>query len=231
VFTFTPAISFFVTCATAEEVDDSWAWLSPGGGVLMPLDAYPFSARYGWTTDRYGLSWQISLAGEGHESARITPMLLFVGDVAGKAEEAITFYASVFPDSKVGSIMRHGPGEEPEQEGTIKFASFALQGEEFAAMDSALDHQFGFNEAISFMVNCENQDEIDRYWAALSAVPEAEQCGWLKDRFGLSWQVTPVAMNEMLTKGSTEQIARVVDTFMPMKKLDLAALERAYEGS
>ena len=158
-------------------------------------------------------------------------MLLFVGDVAGKAEEAITFYASVFPDSKVGQIMRYGPGEAPDREGTIKYGAFALQGEGFAAMDSAHEHQFGFNEAISFMVNCENQDEIDRYWEALSAVPDAEQCGWLKDRFGVSWQITPTVMNEMLTKGTKEQVARVVETFMPMKKLDLGELQRAYEGS
>jgi predicted 3-demethylubiquinone-9 3-methyltransferase (glyoxalase superfamily) len=224
-------VSFSVSCETPEEVDEYWARLSAGGAVLMPLGEYPFSGRYGWTTDRFGLSWQISLAGEWRGERRILPMLLFVGDVVGKAEEAITFYASLFPDSKVGLVVRYGAGEEPDKEGTIKYAGFTLQGEEFAAMDSAYDHQFGFNEAISFMVNCENQDEVDRYWEALSAVPEAEQCGWLKDRFGLSWQVTPVAMNDMLTNGTPEQIARVVETFMPMKKLDLAALERAYQGS
>jgi predicted 3-demethylubiquinone-9 3-methyltransferase (glyoxalase superfamily) len=230
-FTFTPAVSFAVSCATPEEVDEYWARLSPGGAVLMPLDAYPFSTRYGWTTDRYGLSWQIWQAGEGQASRRITPTLMFVGDMAGKAEEAITFYASVFPDSKVGPIMRYGAGEQPDPEGTIKYAGFALQGEGFAAMDSALEHNFGFTEAISFIVNCENQDEIDRYWDALSAVPEAEQCGWLKDRFGFSWQISPSAMDEMLINGTKEQVARVVETFLPMKKLDLAELQRAFEGS
>ena len=97
-------------------------------------------------------------------------------------------------------------------------------------MDSARDHGFSFNEAISFMVGCDNQEEIDYYWDRLSAVPEAEQCGWLKDKFGVSWQVVPSVLDQMLTKGTPEQIARVTQAFLPMKKFDLAELEKAYEG-
>jgi predicted 3-demethylubiquinone-9 3-methyltransferase (glyoxalase superfamily) len=230
-FKFTPAVSFAVSCATREQVDTLWARLSEGGTALMPLASYPFSERYGWTEDRYGLSWQITLAGEEQGGQRITPTLMFVGRACGKAEEAINLYTSVFPDSKVGPILRYGKDEEPDEEGQIKYASFLLDGQEFAAMDSARDHDFDFNEAISLLVSCETQEEIDQYWDSLSAVPDAEQCGWLKDKYGLSWQVVPSAMDEMLRSGTKEQLARVTEAFLKMKKFDLAEMRRAYEGS
>jgi predicted 3-demethylubiquinone-9 3-methyltransferase (glyoxalase superfamily) len=230
-FKFTPAVSFLVRCRSKEEVDELWARLSEGGAALMPLDAYPFSERYGWTADRYGLSWQVMYAGDEDVRQRITPTLMFVGEVCGRAEEAVDFYASVFPDSKLGHVLRYAEGEEPEKEGTIKHAGFALAGQEFAAMDSAHEHSFGFNEAISFMVSCETQDEIDYYWGSLSAVPEAEQCGWLKDKFGVSWQIVPSILGELLGSGSEEQTARVTEAFLQMKKFDIAELKRAYGGA
>jgi predicted 3-demethylubiquinone-9 3-methyltransferase (glyoxalase superfamily) len=197
----------------------------------MPLDSYPFSERYGWTEDRYGLSWQIMLVGEEQGDQRITPTLMFVRGVCGKAEEAINLYTSVFPNSEVGPSLRYGKDEEPDEEGKIKYASFLLEGQKFAAMDSAREHNFGFNEAISFIVKCETQYEIDHYWQALSAVPDAEQCGWLKDKYGLSWQVVPSKLDEHLSNGTKEQVARVTETFLKMKKLDIAELDRAFEAS
>jgi predicted 3-demethylubiquinone-9 3-methyltransferase (glyoxalase superfamily) len=230
-FSFNPSVSFLVSCATIEEVDRLWAALAEGGTALMPLDSYPFSERYGWTEDRYGLSWQIMHAGGRESGPPITPTLMFVGDVCGKAEEAIGFYTSVFPDSKAGDVLRYAAGGAPDAEGTVKYADFCLGPQRFAAMDSASAHEFGFNEAISFMVGCDSQAEIDRYWDILSAVPEAEQCGWLKDRYGLSWQVVPSALDEMLRTGTKDQVARVTAAFLDMKKFDLAALQRAYDGS
>ncbi len=230
-FEFNPSVSFLVYCDTADEVDTLWASLSEGGAPLMDLGSYPFSERYGWTEDKYGLSWQIMYAGEREIAQRIIPTLMFVGEVGGKAEEAITFYTSIFPDSKVGHILRYGSHEEPDVEGTIKHAGFSLAGQEFAAMDSAHDRDFGFNEAISLMVSCDRQGEIDHYWERLSAVPEAEQCGWLKDKYGLSWQVVPSSMDDMLRTGTEEQKTRVTQSFLKMKKFDLAELQRAYEGS
>lgn len=229
-FRFTPAVSFLVRCGSKEEVDEYWNKLH-NGTALMPLDSYPFSERYGWTEDRYGLSWQVMYAGEEEITQRITPTLMFVGDGAGKAGEAINFYTAAFPNSKVGDILRYGADEEPDNEGTIKHASFVLDGYEFAAMDSARDHKFGFNEAISFMVGCEDQDEIDYFWDKLTAVPESEQCGWLKDRFGVSWQIVPTRLDEYIARGTDEQIARVTEAFLRMKKFDLAELQRAYEGA
>jgi predicted 3-demethylubiquinone-9 3-methyltransferase (glyoxalase superfamily) len=229
-FKFNPSISFLISCNSREEVDDFWNKLADGGKALMPLDSYPFSERYGWTEDRYGLSWQIMHAGDRGITQRITPTLMYAGEVAGKAEGAVNFYASVFPNSKVGDIDRYGKGEEPDKEGTVRYADFSLNGYQFAAMDSAQEHDFGFNEAISIMVHCEDQDEIDRYWDALSAVPESEQCGWLKDKFGVSWQILPASLGEMMANGTQEQIDRVTQAFLPMKKFDLAELQKAYEG-
>ena len=236
-FKFNPSVSFIVNFDPSREkdakenIDVVWEELLQGGTVLMPLQEYPFSKRYGWLQDKYGLSWQLILTDpEGEERPEIVPSLLFVGDKCGKAEEAINFYLSVFKDSKMGALLRYGKGAEPDKEGTVMFADFKLLDLWFAAMDSAREHNFSFNEAISFMVYCDTQEEIDYYWEKLSAVPEAEQCGWLKDKYGVSWQIIPTVMDEMMGSGDEEKIARVTEAFLKMKKFDIAQLKKAYEG-
>jgi predicted 3-demethylubiquinone-9 3-methyltransferase (glyoxalase superfamily) len=237
IFKFNPSVSFMVNFDPSrdknarENLDRVWEKLSAGGTALMPLQEYPFSKHYGWIQDKYGLSWQLFLANpEGEERPFIRPSLMFVGKVYGKAEEASDFYISIFKYSKRGIITRYGNGQAPDKEGSVMFSDFMIENQWFAAMDSAYKHDFGFNEAVSFMVPCETQKEIDYYWDKLSAVPEAEQCGWLKDKYGLSWQITPAAMNEMMQKGTREQIDRVTQAFLPMKKFDLAEIKKAYEG-
>jgi predicted 3-demethylubiquinone-9 3-methyltransferase (glyoxalase superfamily) len=168
-FKFTPAVSFLVACDTKDEVDALWKELSKGRSALMELGKYPFSERYGWTQDRYGLSWQVMFMDDREIEQKITPTLMFVGERCGKAEEAINFYASVFHNAKVGHILRYGKNEEPDKAGTIKHAGIALEGKSFAVMDSARAHNFTFNEAISFMVHCNTQEEIDYFWSKLSA--------------------------------------------------------------
>jgi predicted 3-demethylubiquinone-9 3-methyltransferase (glyoxalase superfamily) len=236
-FRFNPSISFIVNFDPSRDglarrnLDALWDELSLGGTALMPLDKYPFSERYGWVQDRYGLSWQLILSNPaGEERPAIVPSLLFAGAVAGRAEGAVDFYLSVFRNSKRGIGARYGKGQAPEKEGTVMFCDFMLEGQWFAARDGGREHAFAFNEAISLMISCETQQEIDYYWERLSADPKAEQCGWLKDRFGVSWQVAPTAMDEMMRQGTPEQIARVTKAFLPMKKFDIAALRRAYEG-
>lgn len=229
-FKFNPSVSFLVVCNTKEEVDELWGNLSNGGMALMELGEYPFSERYGWVQDKYGLSWQVIYMGDRKVKQRIIPTLLFVGKQYGKAEEAMNFYASVFENARVGDILHYSKGEEPDKEGTVKHASFILEGQEFAAMDSARKHNFEFNEAISFMVHCETQEEIDSYWGKLSAYSEAEQCGWLKDKYGLSWQIIPNLMDEMLKDNDEKKIERVTEAFLQMKKLDIAKLKEAYES-
>lgn len=161
-FKINPSTSFHAKCRTVEEVDKIWEMLSDGGTVMMELGEYPFSKRYGWIQDKYGVSWQVIYA-EGDFKQRITPALMFVGDVCGKAEEAIDFYALVFPDVKSQVFARYAKDEEPDKEGTVKYAQFILDGQEFGAMDSARMYDFSFNEAISFMVNCKCLAS-DREW-------------------------------------------------------------------
>jgi predicted 3-demethylubiquinone-9 3-methyltransferase (glyoxalase superfamily) len=238
-FKFNPSVSFHIKCNTKEEVDAVWGKLSPGGKVLMPLDSYPFSERYGWLEDKYGLSWQVISSGGSPIRQKFTPVLMFVGNVCGKAEEAIEFYGSVFANAPKGTksgetkadvLARYGKGEEPDKEGTVRYAHFSLLGQEFGAMDSARDHKFAFNEAISFIVPCDTQEEIDYFWGKLSADAKAEQCGWLKDKYDLSWQITPTVMQELLGGNDKERIERVTQAFLKMKKFDIAALKRAAAG-
>jgi predicted 3-demethylubiquinone-9 3-methyltransferase (glyoxalase superfamily) len=229
-FKINPSVSFLVACKTEEEVETLWKALSAGGTPLMELGEYPFSKKYGWIQDKYRVSWQLMFMGDREIKQRITPTMMFVGKQAGKAEEAVNFYVSVFHDSKIGDSMRYGKGEEPDKEGTIKHIAFTLEGQEFAAMDSAQKHDFNFNEAVSFLVRCKTQEEIDYYWEKLSADLKSEQCGWLKDKFGFSWQVAPDVMDEMLKGKDKKRIARVTQAFLKMKKFDIAALQRAYDG-
>lgn len=228
-FRFTPAVSFLVSCATSEEVDKLHAALIEGGSELMALGSYDFSARYAWVADRWGVNWQLMLAAGKPAVQKITPVLMFSGDVCGKAEEAARFYAALFGRSRIGDIARYGKNAGPDAPESAKFAPFELEGMAFAAMDSAYDHGFGFSEAISFVVNCADQREIDYFWNALSAVPDAEQCGWIKDKYGLSWQIVPAAMEELLGK-TAEQTARATEAMLKMKKLDIEGLRKARDG-
>jgi predicted 3-demethylubiquinone-9 3-methyltransferase (glyoxalase superfamily) len=229
-FKFTPAVSFLVACRTKEEVDALWGPLSAGGAALMELGEYPFSEWYGWTQDRYGLSWQVMAMGDRPITQKITPTLMFAGDACGRAEEAVGYYASHFAGSKIGEILRYGRNEEPDREGTIKHAGFTLEGQDFAAMDSAYPHAFAFNEAVSFIVGCEDQEEVDRFWDALGkgGDPNAQQCGWLKDKFGVSWQIVPNILEEMVRDSDPKKVERVTAAFLKMKKLDIAELRRAF---
>lgn len=227
-FTFTPAISFFVTLDTEAEVDALWENLAAGGTTLMPLQAYEWSGKYGWLNDRYGLSWQISLGEREAVGQTIVPSLLFVGEQHGRAEEAIRFYTSVFNDANITGILHYGAeGDEPA--GTVQHAQFSLEGQTFTAMDSSLEHDFTFNEALSFIVNCESQEEVDYFWDTLSAHPEAEQCGWLKDQFGVSWQIVPTIVPTLLSDPDPQKSQRVMQAVLQMKKIDIATLEQAYE--
>jgi predicted 3-demethylubiquinone-9 3-methyltransferase (glyoxalase superfamily) len=237
-FKLNPSISFMVNFDPSkdshaeENLEKMWKELAQDGTALMELGEYPFSKKYGWIQDKYGVSWQLILTdAKGEERPFITPSLLFVGDVAGKATKAVDFYLTVFKNAKLGTRVPYGKGHEGEDENNVMFSDFTLEGQWFTAMDSSHPgHKFGFGEALSLLINCKNQEEIDYYWEKLSAVPEAEQCGWLKDKFGVSWQVSPTEMNEMMEKGSEEQIERVTQAFLKMKKFDLAKLQEVYNA-
>jgi len=235
-FKFNPSISFMINFDpshnpdAAWHIDEVWNKLVDGGTVMMPLDRYPFSERYGWVADKYGVSWQLILTNPaGEPRPVIIPSMMFTGAVAGKAEEAIDFYCSVFKESKRGTTVPRPEDMGPDKAGTLLFADFYINQTWLAAMDSAHDHGFGFNEAVSLLIECETQEEIDYYWSALSADPKAGQCGWLKDKYGVSWQISSTFMSEVLKNGTPQQIDRVTQAFLPMKKFDMAALQKAYQ--
>ena len=223
VYSFTPATSLFVSCASTSEVDALWAKLLAGGTALMELGAYPFSPRFGWLQDKFGISWQIGLE---ERKQKIAPFLMFTGKQHGRAEEAIRHYTSLIDRSRIEEIVRNGPGEE-EPEGTVKRAVFTLDGLEMIAMDSAYAHAFTFTPAMSFVVNCDSQDEIDELWGRLGDGGEVQQCGWLIDRFGVTWQIVPVILATLMQDPDPARARRVTEAMLQMVKLDIAALENA----
>ena len=228
VFKFTPAISFMVYCTTTEEVDPIWNKLVEGGKAMMELASYPFSPRYGWLADKYGVTWQI-MCSDRVKKREIRPSMLFVKEKFGQAADAIDFYTSIFPSSKVGERSPYPP-EMAQGKKALMYAEFVLAGQNFVAMDGPGTHEFSFNEAISLIVSCKDQQEIDMYWNKLSAVPESEQCGWLKDKFGVSWQITPEGMGAMLNSDDKEAADRAMNAMLQMKKIDMARLQAAYKG-
>jgi predicted 3-demethylubiquinone-9 3-methyltransferase (glyoxalase superfamily) len=236
-FKLNPSISLMVNfdpsqdAQAQEHLDKTWQALAEGGKVLMPLQEYSFSKHYGWVEDKYGVSWQLILTNpNGEQRPFIVPTLMFTKEGTGKAEEATDFYMSIFNNAKRGILAHYPEGGAPDPVSKVMYTDFQLVGQWFAAMDGGTAHEFQFSEALSLMVKCETQEEIDRYWEQLSAVPEAEQCGWLKDRYGVSWQIIPTAMGEMMGKGTPEQKQRLTQAFLGMKKFDISALEAAYRG-
>jgi predicted 3-demethylubiquinone-9 3-methyltransferase (glyoxalase superfamily) len=237
IFKFTPAVSFMINfdpsreANARERIDVVWNKLVEGGKVLMELGTYPFSERYGWLIDKYGLSWQLIYTDpEGDVRPAVIPCLLFVGEKCGKAAEAIDFYSGVFKDAKKGDVVPYPAGMEPDKEGTVMFGEFKLFETWFAAMDSAREHGFDFTEANSFLVNCETQEEVDYYWEKLSAVPESEQCGWLKDKYGVSWQIVPTILGKLMTDPDPAKVERTMAAMLQMHKLDIAGLKDAAEA-
>jgi predicted 3-demethylubiquinone-9 3-methyltransferase (glyoxalase superfamily) len=229
IFTVNPSISFFVNVDTTEQADRLFALLADGGEVLMALDAYPWSERYGWVKDRFGVSWQVMAGRRQPGAATIVPCLMFAGSQHGRAEEAMRTYAGIFAGGRIDGVERYAAGEGPP--GTIKHGRFVLGGQEMVAMDSHIDHGVSFNEGLSLQVMCKDQDELDRYWEALAEGGEPGPCGWLKDRFGLSWQVVPTAITEWMTSKDEAARDRGFEAIMQMKKLDIAALQRAFDGA
>lgn len=221
-FKFNPSISFHVKCKTEEQVDEIWAKLAPGGEVKMELGEYPFSKRYGWLDDKYGVSWQV-IHTQGEFTQNITPVMMFTKEICGKAEEAANFYASIFPNSSVNVFGRYTKDQAPDKEGNISYAQIILDNQEFGIMESARNHEFSFNEAVSFIVNCKDQKEIDYYWEKLSAVKESEQCGWLKDKYGVSWQIIPENMGDLMMAN----LEKTTPVMLQMKKIIIADLEKA----
>lgn len=220
-----PSISFFITCASRERLDTAWNLLLAGGKVLMPLDVYPWSDKYGWLEDKYGVSWQLTLGTPGEKlKSDAFPSLLFTGEQNGKAEEAINFYTSLFENSKVEVISKYQPGEH-DIEDHVKYAQFTIDGQRMSVMDSSHEHTFNFSPGVSIVVNCNTQEEIDYLWLNLTEGGRESRCGWCQDSFGVSWQIVPAILAELMSDPA--KAPKVVEAFMKMNKFDIQALKEA----
>ena len=198
-------------------LDELYERLS-AGGALMELGEYPFSPRYAWVRDRFGMTWQLMLTDPaGEPRPFILPSFMFGGTNHANAEEATEDWIALFDDARRGALYRYEEGG-PMEAGTVMFTDFTLRGTWMAAMDSGASQDLTFTPGVSLIVSCRDQEEIDRYWAGLSAVPEAERCGWCVDRWGVSWQVVPRNIAKLMADAATRE------KILHMRKIDLAGL-------
>lgn len=229
-----PSISFMVICSTEDEVQKYWDKLIDGGMALMALDSYSWSKKYGWVQDKYGVTWQLFL-GDKPESQKIVPTMMFIHQNNGKAMEAMEFYTRTFPNSNIGNILRYGDGGEghpiSEPAENIQHAQFTIDGYSFYCMDNSYDHQFDFNEGISIVIMTDDQAETDHLWNTLISDGGRESmCGWLKDRYGLSWQIVPKRLIELMNDSDPSKAQKVVQAMMKMQKIVIQELEEAYNS-
>lgn len=223
----TPAISFLLNVdsrrydgdaeAARAWLNRTWTRLAEDGLVLMDIGEYAFSGLYGWVEDRYGVSWQLKLTDpDADPIAPVVPMLTFSGALNG--QEAIETYTSLLPDSEIAPTREYTATDPALEGAAVRYRTFRLAGQTFAAMDSPWMDDFAFTPGLSLQLDCDGQEEIDRIWSALSAVPAAEQCGWLVDRYGVSWQVVPANLRELM------QRPHAYEHLMRMKRIVIAEL-------
>jgi predicted 3-demethylubiquinone-9 3-methyltransferase (glyoxalase superfamily) len=222
-FSINPSISLAVTCDSKEEADRLWNILIEGGSAMIPIDEYPWSKRYGWLKDRFGMTWQISWYGDERETYRIVPAMLFTGDLFGKAGEAIRLYSSIFEKSSTEMMVVYPEGDP--NAGKTMYSEFFLNQSLIIAMDGPGEHGYTFNEGVSLVVECETQEEIDFLWTKLTDGGEESMCGWLRDKFGVSWQIVPALLAEIMTDPLKAPLA--MQAFLQMKKLDIDIIKRA----
>jgi predicted 3-demethylubiquinone-9 3-methyltransferase (glyoxalase superfamily) len=224
VFPRNESISIFVYCEGDERINFLYEKLSEGGSVNMPLDKYDWSPKYAWVKDKFGVSWQLDVE-KINSPQKIVPSLLFVNEKFNLVKEAANHFTSIFPNSKV--IMEYPYDKSMNlPEGTLLFAQFKLNGYLMNAMSGGtIKHNFDFNESISFIMNCDTQEEINHYWQKLTEGGEEVECGWLKDKFGISWQVVPTILNELLF--DPQKSSKAMSAVFTMKKFDINKLVEA----
>lgn len=225
-----PSISFLINCASEEDVQHYWDMLSEGGMALMELDSYPWSKKYGWIKDKYGTTWQLYF-GETQEQ-KMVPTLMFMHKNNGKAMEAMEFYTSTFPESKIEGVLKYKDGgENGENPENVQHAHFVINNYMLSCMDSSFDHKFDFNEGISLVTMTNDQKETDHLWNTLiSGGGRESMCGWLKDQYGVSWQIVPKRLIELMNDSDPEKSQKVVQAMLKMQKIVISDLETAYNS-
>lgn len=223
------SVSFLIQCETLDEVHRYWNWFLNKGTVIMPLDSYPWSTTYGWIQDHYGTSWQVIL-NEKPTEQKIVPTFMFVHQNNGQAMEAMTFYTKIFPNSSIENIQAYKNGSEGHEiPDNIQHAHFIINDYHLFCMDSSYDYQFDFNEGISMAVITKDQEETDYLWNALISDGGNEgACGWLKDKYGFSWQIAPQRLIQLIDDPDKEKAHKVMQAMMKMKKIILKDIEEAY---
>lgn len=224
-FKLNESMSLMVNVASKDDVSRLYETLSEGGRVLMPLGEYPFSPYYVWLEDRFGLSWQLSYAPDLDKPYQFEICLLFSQDQVGLAQPMLDYYKDKLPQASVGQISYYGEGEAPVEAAKLKYAKLLIGDQKIIAMDHGYGGVASFNEAFSLMVYVDSQEEADSWYEIVSAVPEAEICGWAKDQFGISWQIMPRILMEAYDSASPEQIKAVNAAVMTMKRLDIASIQ------
>lgn len=218
----TPAFSYYVSFNNEEETRKAWAVLSEKGKIRMPLDRYDWNEQYGWIEDQYHVNWQLWTGPFSKPEQKVVPGLMFSNQVQGKAQEAINFYTALFKNSS-REMTAYYDDSNPAYKGQVIHAEFALENVLFKAFDSGYPQDFTFSEGNSIVVHCDSQEEIDLYWTALTKDGgEESQCGWCKDKFGVSWQIVPSILPELMS--DPEKGHRVIQAFLKMKKFDIQAL-------
>lgn len=219
IFKFTPAVSLKIWCNTENEINQLWNKLSQEGSVLWELKEYPWASKYGWCEDKFGVSWQVMI---GESPQKITPVILFNDQNFGKGKEAINFYTTQFENSNIDEIKLDNKNE------IVLYSTFNLEGSKFVIMEGQASMKHEITHGISFVINCNTQDEIDQYWKKLSVGGTIEECGWLKDKFGVSWQVVPTILNELIGDSNSQKTENVMKAMLQMKKLDIEKLKQSY---
>lgn len=220
-----PSISFYYICETENELNRIWATFTKEGQIMMPLDKYPWGEKYGWVTDKFDISWQLALGKISDVGQKITASFMFTGAQYGRAEEAIAWYSSILKDPKVTGILRYTVHEAPEEEGKIKHAEISLNGQKFMLMESVQDSGFKFTEGVSLTIYCETQEEIDYYWDRFTESGQESMCGWLKDKFGVSWQIIPTQLGKIMSDPA--KAGKAAQAFMSMRKLNIEQIVQA----
>jgi predicted 3-demethylubiquinone-9 3-methyltransferase (glyoxalase superfamily) len=221
----TPSISFYYICENVQEIEHIWDAFSKDGSIMMPLDKYPWCEKFGWVTDKFGISWQLALGKLSDVGQKITPCLLFTGKQYGRVDEAIELYSTIFENLKVDEILRYGANKLPNKEGKVKHAQIDVDGQKLMLMESAAEHNFSFTEGVSLTLYCETQEEIDYYWEKFTESGEESRCGWLKDKFGVSWQIIPTILGKIMSDPA--KAGKAAQAFMSMRKLNIEQIVRS----
>jgi predicted 3-demethylubiquinone-9 3-methyltransferase (glyoxalase superfamily) len=222
-FSANAAISYFVYCGSDEEIERLYAAFIEGGSIMMPLGTYPWTRRYAWIVDKFGVSWQLDVE-PIRAAQKIVPSLLYSQPQSQVVSEAVRFYTNIFEPSMILMEAPHPP-QAGMPEGALLFAQFKLNGYIFNAMSSTEQHDFQFGAGNSFVVECDTQEQIDHFWSELESGGQYQMCGWLVDRYGVSWQIIPSILPILMADPLKRD--KVVDAFMKMQKFEIAGLLEA----